>query len=173
MPFLYWITFALLLKISWLYLCGTISGIFILFCSISLFVCSFTSTTLSYFSKSFFFFNFIYLFIFGCVLGLRFCAWAFSSCGERGPLFITVRRPLTVTASLVAEHKLQTCRLSSRGSRAQLLCGMWDPPRSGLEPVSPALAGRLSTTVPPGKPCSKSWTWIMSILQLCSPSLLS
>ena len=29
---------------------------------------------------------------------------------------------------------------------------MWDPPRPGLEPVSPALAGRLSTTAPPGKP---------------------
>ena len=29
---------------------------------------------------------------------------------------------------------------------------MWDLPRPGLEPVSPALAGRLSTTVPPGKP---------------------
>ena len=29
---------------------------------------------------------------------------------------------------------------------------MWDRPRPGLEPVSPALAGRFSTTVPPGKP---------------------
>ena len=29
---------------------------------------------------------------------------------------------------------------------------MWDLPRAGLEPVSPALAGRFSTTVPPGKP---------------------
>ena len=29
---------------------------------------------------------------------------------------------------------------------------MWDLPRSGLEPVSPALAGRFSTTAPPGKP---------------------
>ena len=29
---------------------------------------------------------------------------------------------------------------------------MWDLPRPGLEPVSPALTGRLSTTVPPGKP---------------------
>ena len=29
---------------------------------------------------------------------------------------------------------------------------MWDPPRPGLEPVSPALAGRFSTTAPPGKP---------------------
>ena len=40
------------------------------------------------------------------------------------------------------------------GSRAQLLRGMWDPPRPGLEPVSPALAGRFSTTAPPGKPLS-------------------
>ena len=29
---------------------------------------------------------------------------------------------------------------------------MWDPPRPGLEPVSPTLAGRFSTTAPPGKP---------------------
>ena len=86
------------------------------------------------------------------VLGLHFCARAFSSCGELGPLFITVRGPLTVTASLVVEHKLQTRRLSSCGSRAQLLRGMWDLPRLGLEPVCPALAGKFSTTAPPGKP---------------------
>ena len=59
---------------------------------------------------------FIYLFL--AVLGLRFCARAFSSCGERGPLFIAVRGPLTVVASPVAEHRLQTHRLSSCGSRA-------------------------------------------------------
>ena len=29
---------------------------------------------------------------------------------------------------------------------------MWDLPRPGLEPVSPTLAGRFSTTAPPGKP---------------------
>ena len=86
------------------------------------------------------------------VLGLRFCVRAFSSCGKRGPLFIVVRGPLTITASLVAEHRLQTRRLSSCGSRAQLLRGMWDLPRPGLELVSPALAGRFSTTAPPGKP---------------------
>ena len=46
----------------------------------------------------FFFFNkFIYLFL--VVLGLRFCARAFSSCGDRGPLFIAVHGPLTVAAS--------------------------------------------------------------------------
>ena len=33
---------------------------------------------------------------------------------------------------------------------------MWDLPRPGLEPVSPALAGRLPTTAPPGKPDSYS-----------------
>ena len=38
------------------------------------------------------------------------------------------------------------------GSRAQLLRGMWDPPGPGLEPMSPAFAGRLSSTAPPGKP---------------------
>ena len=52
------------------------------------------------------------------VLGLRFCARALPSCGEWGPLFIAVRRPLTVTASPVAEHRLQKHRLSSCGSRA-------------------------------------------------------
>ena len=88
------------------------------------------------------------------VLGLRFCARAFSSCGKRGPLFIAVRGPL-IAASLVAEHRLQMRRLSNCGSRAQLLCGTWDPPRPGLKPVSPALAGRLSTTAPPGKPLSR------------------
>ena len=86
------------------------------------------------------------------VLGLHFCARAFSSCGKRGPLFIAVHGPLTIAASLVAEHRLQTRRLSNCGSRTQLLHGMWDLPRPGLEPVSPALAGRFSTTVPPGKP---------------------
>ena len=86
------------------------------------------------------------------VLGLRFCARAFSSCDKRGPLFIAVCGPLTIAASLVAEHRLQTRRLSNCGSRAQLLRGMWDLPRPGLEPMSPALAGRLSTTAPPGKP---------------------
>ena len=58
----------------------------------------------------------------------------------------------TIAASPVAEHRLQTRRLSNCGSRAWLLRGIWDLPRPGLEPVSPALAGRFSTTVPPGKP---------------------
>ena len=100
------------------------------------------------------------------MLGLRFCARAFSSCGEQGPLLIAVRGPLTIAASLVAEHRLQTLRLSSCGSRVQLLRGMWDLPRPGLEPVSPALAGGFSTTAPPGKPQSCYWC---GKLGLCAP----
>ena len=101
-----------------------------------------------------FFKFFIYLFIY--FFWLR---WVFvsvrgliSSCGKWGPLFIAVCGPLTIAASLVAEHRLQTRRLSNCGSRAQLLRSMWDPPRPRLEPVSPALAGRFSTTAPPRKP---------------------
>ena len=90
-------------------------------------------------------------FTFLAALGVHCCSLAFSSCGEWGLLFVVVRRLLLVVASLVAEHRLQTRRLSNCGSRAQLLCGMWDLPRPGLEPVSPALAGRCSTTAPPGK----------------------
>ena len=86
------------------------------------------------------------------MLDLHFCARAFSSCCKWGPLLIAACGPLTVAASLVVEHRLQTHRLSNCGSRAQLLRGMWDLPRPGLEPVSPASAGRLSTTAPPGKP---------------------
>ena len=65
-----------------------------------------------------YFLNYLFIYLFLPVLGLRFCARAFSSCGERGPRFIAVRGPLTIVASLVAEHRLQTRRLSSCGSRA-------------------------------------------------------
>ena len=113
--------------------------------------------------------SFIHLFM--AVLGLCCCAWAFSSCGERGLLFIKVHRLLIVVAPLVAEHgpqarRLQqlwhvrslvvSCRLQSAGSvvvaqglSCSAACG--NPPGPGLEPESPELAGRFLTTVPPGK----------------------
>ena len=47
-------------------------------------------------------FLFYFIFLFLAVLGLHFCVRAFSSCGKRGPLFIAVRGPLTIAASLVA-----------------------------------------------------------------------
>ena len=100
----------------------------------------------------FIYFIYLFIYLFLAVLCPRFHERAFSSCGKQGPLFIAVHGPLTIVASLVVEHRLQTSKLSSCGSRVQLLHSMWDPPRPGLEPMSPALAGRFSTTAPPGKP---------------------
>ena len=73
-------------------------------------------------SAFFFFLTFGFVCLFVClfmaVLALHFCARAFSSCGKWGPLFTAVRGPLTVVASLVAEHRLQTRRHSSCGAQA-------------------------------------------------------
>ena len=48
---------------------------------------------------------------------------------------------------------------------------MWDPPRPGLEPVSPALAGRFSTTAPPGKPLRQAYTLESCALESCAIGL--
>ena len=47
-----------------------------------------------------------FLNLFLAVLGLRCCTRAFSSCGERGLLFVAVSGLLIVVASLVADHGL-------------------------------------------------------------------
>ena len=89
-------------------------------------------------------------------MGATLCCsvWAshcggFSCCGARA---------LGTRASVVVARRLSRCgsralerRLSSCGAQALLLCGMWDLPGPGLEPMSPALAGGFLTTVPPGK----------------------
>ena len=87
-----------------------------------------------------FIYFFIYLFL--AALGLRCCVWAFSSCGEPG-------------------------LLSSCGAGAQLLLSMWDLPGPGLEPMSPSLAGRFSTTAPPGK----SLIYFLSLLPSAVPGV--
>ena len=93
---------------------------------------------------------FIYLFL--AVLGLCFCARAFSRLWQVGaPLHRGARASHYRGLSRCGARALER-RLSSCGSRPQLLCGMWDLPRPALEPVSPALAGGFSTTAPPGKP---------------------
>ena len=82
-------------------------------------VCLKNSFTIPILFKNFFFiFKDLFIDCLIAMLGLRFCARAFSSCGKWGPLFIAVRGPLIIAASLVAEHRLQTRRLSSCGSRA-------------------------------------------------------
>ena len=49
-------------------------------------------------------------------------------------------------ASVLSARELSSC-----GAWAQLPRGMWNLPRRGLEPMSPALAGGFLSPVPPGK----------------------
>ena len=51
-----------------------------------------------YFILFYFYLFFLIIYLFMAVLGLRFSARAFSSCGKRGPLFIAVRGPPTIAA---------------------------------------------------------------------------
>ena len=68
------------------------------------------------------------------VLGLRFCARAFSSCGKRGPLFITVRGPLTIAASLVGStgSRCAGSVVVAHGLSCSAACGIF--PDQGSNP---------------------------------------
>ena len=99
----------------------------------------------------FFFFNlFIYLFwlcwVFVSVRGLSLVVASRGHSSSRCA-GLSLSRPLLLRST--------GCRRAGSvvvAHGAQLLCGMWDLPGPGLEPVYPALAGRFSTTAPPGKP---------------------
>ena len=115
--------------------------------------------------------------LFLTVLSLCCCLRAFSSCGAQELLFSCGARVshctgfsrvgawalcLSWQASVVSARGLSSFgsqtlkhRLNSWGSWAQLLPDMWYLPRSGIEPMSPALADGFFTTEPPGKP----WNW--------------
>ena len=81
------------------------------------------------------------IYLCGCAGSLLLCG-LFLVVVYGGYCLVAVLGFLTAVASPVAETS----------AWAQLLCGMWDLPRSGVEPVSPALAGGFFTTEPPGKP---------------------
>ena len=109
----------------------------------------------------------LFFFFYGCV-GSSFLCEGFLQLWQAGAtLHRGARASHCRGLSCYAEHMLQTRRLSNCGSRAQLLRGMWDLPRPGPEPLFPALAGRFSTTVPPGKPLYQ----VLNIVLLCSISL--
>ena len=72
---------------------------------------------------------------------------------------VAERRLQGTQALVVVAHRFSSCgsralehRLNSCGTQAQLFCGMWDLPRPGIETLSPALAGRFSTTSSLKKP---------------------
>ena len=83
----------------------------------------------------FFFWLFIYLFM--AVLGLRFCARAFSSCGERGPLFIAVcglslSRPLLLQST----SSRRACSVVvAHGPSCSAACGIFPDQGSNLCPL--------------------------------------
>ena len=94
------------------------------------------------------------------VLGLRCRTQASSTCRWPAPrcggFFCCGPQALGVQFSVVVTHRLSSCGsralecgLGSHGTWTQLPCGMWDLPRPGIEPVSPALAGGFLTTGPP------------------------
>ena len=72
---------------------------------------------------------------------------------------VAVRGHLIKVAFLVAEHRLLGVQatavashgLGSCGTWTELPLGTWNLPAKGVEPVSPALAGRFLITGPPGK----------------------
>ena len=49
---------------------------------------------------------YLFIYLFMSALGLRCCAWAFSSCSGQGLFFVAMCRLLIAVASLVAEHGL-------------------------------------------------------------------
>ena len=81
------------------------------------------------------------------VLGLRFCARALSSCGKRGPLLIAMRGPLSLWST--GSRRARSAVVAHGPSRSAA-CGIF--PGQGSNPCPPVLAGRFSTTAPPGKP---------------------
>ena len=89
----------------------------------------------SFFNFYLFIYLFIYLiYLFLAVLGLRFCARAFSSCGERGPLFITVHGPLNIAASLVGStgSRCAGSVVVAHGPSCSAACGIF--PDQGSNP---------------------------------------
>ena len=54
------------------------------------------------------------------------------------------------TRSRCADSVVAALGLDSGGAQVQSLCGMWDIPGPGVEPMSPALAGVFLSTVPSG-----------------------
>ena len=85
------------------------------------------------------------------MVGLLCCVRASSSYDKWGLLFLVVWELLIVMVSLIVEHSFWAHWLSSCGARVSSSHSMWDLPRPGIKPMSPALAGGFLTTRPPGK----------------------
>ena len=81
------------------------------------------------------------------MLGLRHCAQPFSIAASRDCSLVLYQ------PSHCGNFSYCRAWVQQLWHRAQLSCGMWDLPRSGTEPVSPALADGFFTPEPWGKSC--------------------
>ena len=127
---------------------------------ITYFIFMFIICITKYFIPLFFIYLFIYfwlcwVFIVACGLSLVAVSRGYSSLRCAG---FSLRWLLLLWSTGSRHTGFSSCglralehRLSSCGTRASLLRSMWDLLGPGLEPVSPALAGRFLTTAPPGK----------------------
>ena len=80
------------------------------------------------------------------MLGLCFCARAFSGCGERGLLFVAVNGLLIAVASLVVEHGLSSCGTQALECMGFSSCGVQALGRAGFSSCGVwALEHRLSS----------------------------
>ena len=113
-------------------------------------------TALVHIPELFFFLNFIYLFIH---LFISWLCWVFVSVGGLPLVAASGGHSSSRCAGLSPSRPLLLRSTGSRRSGSVVVahgpscsgaCGIL--PEPGLEPVSPALAGRFSTTAPPGKP---------------------
>ena len=90
--------------------------------------------------------------LFWAALCLCCCAWAFPSCWGWGLLSVCcVQASHCSGFSCCKAWALGGKGFHICGSRTQLPRSMWNLPGPGIKPMSPALAGRLSTTGPPGR----------------------
>ena len=117
--------------------------------------------------------GFIYLFL--AAQGLRcFAGFSLAAAGG-GSSLVAGRMPLTAVPSQFRARRLGHAAFSSCGAGAWLLRGTWNLPRSGMEPVGPALSGKFLSTIPSRKSLHtfyiKFFQNIWCVFYTCSISL--
>ena len=125
-----------------------------------------------FFLKNFYLFIYLWLcWVFVSVRGLSLVA-ASGGHSSSWCAGLSLSRPLLLRST---GSRRAGSVIVAHGPSCSAACGIF--PRPGLEPVSPALAGRFSTTAPPGKPqrvLYTVWTEVFSqiyVVQIFSLNL--
>ena len=106
------------------------------------------------------------------VLGLRFCARAFSSCGERGPLFIVVHGPLMPRPLLLwsTGSRCAGSAIVAHGPNCSAACGIF--PDQGSNPCPLHWQADSQPLRHQGSPRAGFWTKVADSRELCVSMLL-